>query len=262
VIDVPLGRVARPEEVEERLRGTRFAAVTVVHSETSTGALTDVRALTELARAHGALCLIDSVTGLAATPLHFDEWELDFVLTGSQKALALPPGLALGVASERYMRTASRAPARGLYFDLVEFESYALRHQTPNTPALPLLYALEAQLDAIARETIEGRWARHRSMAERTHAWVAERRGRFGIELLAQPAARSDTVTAIRLPEALSGADVVREVAALGYTIGGGYGRLRERTFRIGHMGDHTLETLEGCLRACDAALTELSRGR
>lgn len=262
VLEVAIGKAADPDEVAARLAGRRYAAVTVVHSETSTGALTDVRRLTELARARGTLCLVDSVTGVAATPLHFDEWDMDFVLTGSQKALALPPGLALGVASERYMRTAAEAPSRGLYFDLVEFESYALRGQTPNTPALPLLYALDTQLDAIAAETVEGRWSRHAAMARRTHAWVAERAERFGISVLAPEGARSDTVTAVTLPEGLTGAAVVRAVAGEGITIGGGYGRMRERTFRIGHMGDHTPQTLERCLEACDRALEGLTGSR
>ena len=262
VLDVPLGAAASPSDVEARLRARRFAAVTVVHSETSTGALTDVRRLTEVSRAHGALCLVDSVTGVAATPLHFDDWGLDFALTGSQKALALPPGLALGVASEGYMRTAATAPARGLYFDLVEFESYAARNQTPNTPALPLLFALEAQLEAIGRETIEARWTRHRAMARRTHAWVASRADRYGISVLAPEGSRSDTVTAVMLPDGVTGPEVVRAVARHGFTIGGGYGKLRDRTFRVGHMGDHTLETLEHCLAACDAALAEVTARR
>jgi len=261
VLEVPLGAVPPLDDVAARLRARRFVAVTVVHSETSTGALTDVRALTTLAREHGALCLVDSVTGVGGTPLHFDQWELDFVLTGSQKALALPPGLALGVASEAYMKTAREAPGRGLYFDLVEFESFALRNQTPNTPALPLLYALDAQLERVAQETIEGRWARHAAMAARTHEWAAEREDTHGIGVLARPGTRSHTVTAITLPDGVSGGQVVRAAAARGFTVGGGYGALRERTFRIGHMGDHTLGTLERCLAVCDAALGEL-RGR
>jgi aspartate aminotransferase-like enzyme len=262
VLEVPLGGVSDPDEVAARLESRGYAAVTVVHSETSTGALSDVRRIGDLARERGARCLVDSVTGVGATPLHFDDWDMDFVLTGSQKALALPPGLALGVASERYMRTAGEAPDRGLYFDLVEFESYALRGQTPNTPALPLLYALDAQLEAIAAEGVEARWARHRAMARRTHSWVAERAGRYGISVLAREGARSDTVTAVVLPDGVASGEVVRAVARRGITIGGGYGTMRERTFRIGHMGDHTLATLEHCLDACDAALEDVLAAR
>jgi aspartate aminotransferase-like enzyme len=263
VLDVPWGGVPAPDDIAARLRGRRYGAVTVVHSETSTGALTDVRAVCEVAHASGAACLVDSVTGVGGVPLLFDEWGLDFALTGSQKALALPPGLAFGAASEEYMRHAGRAPARGLYFDPVEFEQYALRNQTPNTPAISLLYALDVQLERVRSEGIEARWARHAAMAARTAAWAAGRAEGHGeaIGILAPEGARSPTVSALTLPTGLRGGDVVSAVAAAGITVGGGYGKLRDRTFRIGHMGDHTLATLERCLTACDAALDALEAG-
>ena len=206
---------------------------------------------------------MDSVTGLGATPVETDAWTLDFVLTGSQKALALPPGLAFAVASERFLAGAPRGEQRGVYFDLVEFEQYGQRNQTPNTPALPLLYALDTQLPRIAAEGIEARWARHGAMATRTHAWVvdvAERTG-LALALLSPPGERSHTVSAITLPDRVEGGAVVRAAAARGYVIGDGYGKLKGRTFRIGHMGDHTLETLEGCLTVCADALEELAPG-
>ena len=260
-IDVAWGGVPDPGEVERRLAEGSYAAVTVVHSETSTGALTDVKAVRDLAQREGALCLVDTVTGLAGAPFHFDEWELDFAFTGSQKALAMPPGLAFAVASERFMSTAAAQPGRGRYFDLVEFEAYAKKHQTPNTPALSLLYAADAELERMHAEGLEARWARHTAMAERTWAWVDETAARLGVGLgiLAPAGARSPTVTAVVLPERLSGPDVARAVAERGYTIGAGYGRLRERTIRIGHMGEHTLDGLERCLgvvgEAIEAAL-------
>jgi aspartate aminotransferase-like enzyme len=191
VLDVPWGRGADADDVARALARGRHAAVTVVHSETSTAALTDVRAVAAAARAHGAACLVDSVTGVGGAELHADAWGLDFVLTGSQKALALPPGLAFGVASEAFARGATDAPARGRYFDLAEFEAYAAKRQTPNTPALPLLYALDAQLAAMATcEPIAARWARHAAMADATYAWVDAHAERFGIGVLA-PAGRA-----------------------------------------------------------------------
>lgn len=260
VLDVPWGEVADPDDVRRRLATRRFAALTVVHSETSTGALTDVAAIARAAREAGVVSLVDSVSGAGGTPLEPDAWELDFVLTGSQKAFALPPGLAFGVASERFAANAARQPGRGRYFDLAEFERFGARHQTPNTPALSLLYALDAQLDAIIAEGIEARWARHAAMAARTHAWVEETAAATGASLgiLAAPGARSPTVTAVTLPDELDARDVVREVAAEGYVVGEGYGALRARTVRIGHMGDHTLEGLERCLAACARAIARL----
>lgn len=258
VIEIPLGRVAYAEDVATRLRARRYAAMTVVHSESSTGALTDVAAMTAVAREAGVPCLIDSVTGMGGAPLHTDAANLDFVLTGSQKALALPPGLSFCVASDAYMRTAAEAPNRGMYFDLAEFAEFHAKNQTPNTPAISLFYALEVQAERMLAETIEARWARHAAMAQQTYRWVAERADRFGLGVLAPEGERSPTVTAITLPERVAGDDVVRGMAARGLTIGNGYGPVRKRSFRIGHMGDHTPEGLARCLDACDAVLGEL----
>ena len=257
VLEAPWGATFDDDALARALAARRFAAVAVVHSETSTGVLTDVRRVSDLAHAHGAMCLVDSVTGVGGAPLDADGWGLDFVLTGSQKALALPPGLAFGVASAEYVRRAAEAPARGRYFDVLEFEEYAHKRQTPNTPALPLLYALDAQLARVAAETIEGRWARHAAMAARTASWAEAlapaHDGSSGV--LAPAGARSPTVSALRLPANTRGPDLVRAVAARGFTIGAGYGRLRDTTFRIGHMGDHTVETLENCLAAVGSVL-------
>ncbi|HEY2066222.1 MAG TPA: alanine--glyoxylate aminotransferase family protein [Gemmatimonadaceae bacterium] len=260
VVEVPWGETVDLEQLAERLSAGRYAVVTVVHSETSTGALTDVRAVTRMAREHGAVCLVDSVTGIGGAELRFDEWELDFALTGSQKALALPPGLAFAAASPSFITAARNAAARGLYFDLVEFDAYAAKHQTPNTPAISLFYAAEVQLQAIAAEGMPARWARHLAMATRTHAWVGELASRHGdaFRVLARAGHRSPTVTSITLPASLPSSTLLAAVAERGFTIGSGYGKNKETTVRIGHMGDHTPEGLERCLQACGEALAAL----
>lgn len=260
LVEVPWGSTVELDAVERRLSARRFSALTVVHSETSTGALTDVRAVAELAHRYGALCLVDSVSGVGGAPVHADDWELDFVLTGSQKALALPPGLAFGVASATYMERAALAPARGKYFDVVEFARYAERDETPNTPAISLLYALEVQLAAIRAEGLEQRWERHAAMAGETWQWAESFAdgGAAELSILAPVGRRSPTVSAIVLPERISGPEVVAAVAELGFTIGGGYGKLRDRTIRIGHMGDHDIASLRSCLEACGGAITKL----
>jgi aspartate aminotransferase-like enzyme len=244
-LEVPLGQVHTPEMLASALKSGDFDAVTVVHSETSTGALNPIRELAAVAHEAGdVLLLVDSVTGLAGAPVETDGWQLDFVLTGSQKALALPPGLALGVANERALERAKAATNRGTYFDLVEFENYIRKNQTPNTPALSLMYALSVQLERIERETVELRWARHAAMAERTWWWAAER----GIEVLAPEGYRSPTVTCLKTPVGIKGSEVNEKMKARGYTISAGYGSLKDSTIRIGHMGDHTVEELDGLL--------------
>jgi aspartate aminotransferase-like enzyme len=253
--EVPWGSVHDLGDFHDRLSRKKYSAVTVTHSETSTGALTDVRAFSDAAHEHGALCFVDSVSGLGGAELRFDEWKLDYVLTGSQKAIALPPGLAFAVASEEMVKLAEVSKNRGVYFDIAEMERYAQGNQVPATPAFSLLYALEVQLEAIKSEGIESRWARHSDMAAATAQWI-DRAGVSGLENIVQPESRSPTVSTIRLPANINGKTFVRDVkAASGIQVGGGYGKLADTTFRIGHMGDHTVATVNACFEACEAAL-------
>lgn len=247
------GAVVPLDAVEVRLKLGRFAVVTVVHSETSTGALTDVRAVQALATRYGAACLVDSVSGVGGIPVETDAWGLDYVFTGSQKAFALPPGLAFAVASASFLAGAATVQDRGLYFDLVAFETFAERSQTTNTPALPLFFALEAQLAAMAQVGIEARWARHDAMRARVEQWVGA--SSLPIRILAAPGERASTVTTLALPTGVSGPAVVGELGRRRYVIGGGYGKLSETTIRIGHMGDHTVTGLDQCLTQLDGVL-------
>ena len=255
--DVAWGQIHTIPQLDDRLSIRKYSAITVVHSETSTGALNDVRAISDCAHRHGIFCLIDSVSGIAGAELRFDEWKLDYVLTGSQKALALPPGLSFAVASAVYVDQANGTQGRGVYFDLVELDAYARRNQTPSTPALSLLFALEVQLQSIAAEGLEARWARHKAMATRTQEWIPGISDETGKKLgnIAPLGSQSPTVSTIRLPSEVPAESFTAAVARHGIVVGNGYGKLKSSTFRIGHMGDHTVETLERCLAACSSVL-------
>ncbi|MEP6507821.1 MAG: alanine--glyoxylate aminotransferase family protein [Gemmatimonadales bacterium] len=254
---VEWGQVHSVEGLDNYLTKTEYRAITSTHSETSTGALNPIRDLSDAAHRRGALCFVDSVSGLGGAELRFDEWRLDFVLTGSQKAIALPPGLAFAAASEEVLKLAAESGGRGVYFDIIEMEKYARSNQVPATPAFSLLYALEVQLDSIVREGIEARWTRHSAMAQATSAWLEDSRERTGANWANIIASdfRSPTVSAIQLPAGIAGPSFVREVRKRGITVGGGYGKLGATTFRIGHMGDHTLETVQRCFDACEEAI-------
>jgi predicted phosphoserine aminotransferase len=245
-LDVPWGCAVEPDMLRDALRRTPVDAVTLVHSETSTGVLQDLPALAAVVREFDdVLLLVDAVTSLAGSPVETDAWGLDFVFTGSQKALALPPGLALGVASERMLERAQRLAARGLYFDLVAFADATARRQPTNTPAISLFYALEAQLGRIEREGgVEARWRRHDAMRRRVEAWSEQR----GVPYLPPEGRRSWTVSCLKVPEGKSAPQIVAALREAGWTIGAGYGPLKERTIRIGHMGDHTVGALEELL--------------
>jgi aspartate aminotransferase-like enzyme len=253
---IPWGEVHAPSELAKYLTNGTYAAITVAHSETSTGALNDIRRLSDAAHEAGVRCLIDSVSGMAGAVVEFDQWKLDYVLTGSQKALAIPPGLAFSVASESFIESAKEVKGRGIYFDLVELDEFALQGQVPSTPAVSLCYALDVQLDAIVAEGMEARWRRHADMLSLASSWVDEcRENDIDIENIVEPGSRSPTVSTIRLPQGMTSATFTRKVAAQGITVATGYGKLKEATFRIGHMGDHTTATLGRCLNACAAAL-------
>ncbi len=258
-VEVEWGQTITADQVRERLASGGFDAVTVVHSETSTGALNPIREISEAVREQDdVVLLVDSVTGVGGAELRTDEWALDFVLTGSQKALALPPGLAFGVASERLMARSAAATRKGVYFDLVSFRKQLDNLQTPTTPAVTLLYALAEQLDRIGREGLDARWARHQAMADRCVQWVDTMREQRGAELsiLAPEGFRSPTVTCVGLPEGTTGPSVVSAMKEKGFTIGGGYGKLKEKAFRIGHMGDHTVAELDAVLDALGEVLS------
>src|SRR5438094_4370569 len=245
-LDVPPGCAVEPDMLRDALRRSPVDAVTVVHSETSTGVLQDLEALAAVVREFDdVLLLADAVTSVAGSPVETDRWQLDFALTGSQKALALPPGLALGVASERMLERAKTLPNRGLYFDLVSFTEATVQHPPTNTPAISLLYRLETQLARIERDGgVEARWRRHDAMRRHVEDW-AERRG---VAYLPREGRRSWTVSCLKVPEAKGAKAIVGALKDAGWTIGAGYGSLKEATIRIGHMGDHTVGALEELL--------------
>ncbi len=246
-LTIPWGDVHPPDQVADRLGAGGYDAVTLSQSETSTGALQDLEAIASVVgEREETLLLVDSVTGVPGLETKTDEWELDFILTGSQKALALPPGLAFGVASDEMMDRSKDAPHRGWYFALDRLMSELVRNQTPATPAVSLLYALDVQLSRIAEEGIENRWQRHLAMQERTIEWIEEmKEAGVGIDALAVEGHRSPTVTAVSMPEGDGASATVAEMADRGWVIGGGYGKLTESTIRIGHMGDHTVDELD-----------------
>ena len=255
--EVPWGEVHSVDELDRRLARGNYRAITVCHSETSTGALNEIRAISDAAHGRGVLCMIDSVSGAAGAEIRFDDWELDYVLTGSQKAFALPPGLAFAVATDEMVELAATAEHRGVYFDIVEMDKYAKGNQVPATPSFSLLYALQVQLESMMREGIENRWERHNEMSALTTSWLIETAKQTGLPIrnIVEEAHRSPTVATVQLPEGVDGREFVARVKSNGIQVATGYGKLADTTFRIGHMGDHSVATLERCFAACEKAL-------
>jgi len=246
-LEVPLGGFVEPDQLRDALRkNPGVDAVTVAHSETSTGVLQDVAGLSRVVHEFpDVLFLVDAVTSMAGSPVETDGWDLDFVFTGSQKALALPPGLAVGVASPRMLERAKTLPSRGLYFDVITFEKASAKFQPTNTPAISLFYALDVQLERIDAEGgIEARWKRHEAMRQTTERWAREK----GLTYLPPEGRRSWTVSCIKMPAGKTSKDLVAAVKKEGWVIGSGYGGVKDTTFRIGHMGDHSVPALQNLL--------------
>jgi predicted phosphoserine aminotransferase len=244
-LEVAWGQGHSPQMLEDALRRGDYDAVTVVHSETSTGALNPIAELAEVTHAAGdVVLLVDSVSGMCGADVRTDDWGLDFILTGSQKSFALPPGLAFGVARQNILDRAAEKKDRGIYFDFLEFERNIQKNQTPNTPAVSLLYALAEQVKYIEAEGLDRRLERHRLMAEHTYAWCEDN----GLRILAVPGFRSPTVTTIYCPDGWTGPKLAAAVKQRGFQIATGYGRMKDETFRIGHMGDHSPASLDALL--------------
>lgn len=252
VLEVEWGQAHSPDMLEERLTQDRYDAVAVVQNESSTGVLNPIKDLAAVTRRYeDTLVLVDAVSGFAGAELRFDEWGLDFVLTSTQKALALPPGMALAACSDRVLKRAEQVAYRGYYFDLLEMEKLIAKNHTPATPPISLMFAADQQLDSILAEGMENRWARHLQLRDMAIRWAGERE--FG--LFAQDGYRSPTLTAVANTWGI-------DLDALGtfmrerhFAIDKGYGKVKGTTFRIAHMGDMTFEVLEKVLDLYDEFL-------
>ncbi len=244
ILNVPWGQPILPEQVVERLATGEFDAVTVVHNETSTGVTSPIRDIAAAVRAmpggNDIMILVDSVSGLAGARIEMDAWDLDMVLASSQKAFALPPGIAFCAVSDRAMAKAKTVPARGYYFDFISLAKSIAKNQTPATPAVSLLFALDRQLDDMMAEGMENRFARHLAMRDRTLEWA---RGR-GFDIFAAPGYESPTVTCASNNLNIDISALNKYLRGHGMIISNGYGDLKGKTFRIAHMGDTQMHEL------------------
>jgi len=233
---VPPGRTIEPDQLEAFLDGPRVDAVALVHSETSTGALAPLEELARVVRAQSdVLLLVDGVTSVGGLAVETDRWGVDFILTGSQKALALPPGLAFGAASRRLLERAETIDDAGFYFSAKRAVSVARAHLPFSTPALSLYFALQRQLRRINDQGgLPARFERHRAMAARVAQWVE---GHPAVSLMTGEGRRSPTVSALRLPQGRDPASVAAALEERGYLVGAGL-TPKLPTIRIGHMGD------------------------
>jgi aspartate aminotransferase-like enzyme len=250
---VEWGQPIRGEQIREHLKGGGFDAVTVIHNETSTGVMSPITEIAEVTRDFPeVLLIVDSVSSFSVVPLPMDELGIDVLLTGSQKALAMPPGLALFSASEKAFARAETVKGRGYYFDFIEFRKNQAEDMTPSTPTISLIYALRSKLEDIFSEGVAARHARHAELNSMVAEWVKAN----GFEFFAPEGYRSKSLTCVAnnrnidVPALLKNLKDRHDIL-----IDGGYGKLKGNTFRLSNMGDETRETITALLAALDDSL-------
>ena len=229
--------------------------VTLVHNETSCGMMNPLEEIMNVLKEFPeVISVVDTVSSFSAVPIPKDEWGIDVILTGSQKALAMPPGLALLSVSERAFQRAEEVEGRGYYFDFLEFRKNHEKGMTPSTPVIPLIHGLNHTLQKIFEEGVEARHNRHAELNQMVRNWVYEK----GFELLPEEQFASKSLTCVKNNLEI---DVAGFVNALRddkkLSIDGGYGKIKGKTFRISNMGDETRETISHLLSQMDEILTK-----
>jgi aspartate aminotransferase-like enzyme len=259
-LQVPWGSPIRAEQIDAKLATGQFDALTLIHNETSTGVMSPVHEIAALKKKYpDVMFIVDAVSSMTAVKLEFDALGIDVLLAGTQKAFALPPGLAVFACSPAALVKAATTKDRGYYFDLVEFQKNAEQSMTPSTPSIGHVYALASKLEDIFAEGLEARYARHKKLAEATRAWAAK----HGFTLFPEKGFESLTLTCVNNGAKPGGRTV--DVAKLqklvkdqGFLIDGGYGKIKGTTFRISNMGDETDATMSQLYAALDKAMAQL----
>lgn len=251
---VPWGEAPDPDAVAERLAGRRSRVVYCTHSETSTGVVADVEAIAARARAAGALTVVDAISCLGAVPLEPDAWGIDVVVSGSQKALMTPPGLAFASVSEAARAAAAVATSPRFYLDWERALRSQVEARTPFTPAVSLVRGLDVALELLLADGLEAAWERSRLLGRACRAGVRA----AGLELFSPDHDSSAVVTAIRVPDGVDGAAIVRSMRERsGVTAAGGQGELKGRIVRIGHIGYVDIDDVAAALDALELAFAE-----
>ena len=234
VIDVEWGRAVEPKEIEKRLKANpKIKAVFTTLCETSTGVVADIEAIGKVVKETQALLVVDAISGLGAIPMSSDAWSCDMVVSGSQKGLMLPPGLGFISISPKAFKLMESSKCPKYYFDLKEAKKALDKNDTPYTPAISLVIALNEALKMMKQDGLENIFLRHKKMAEATRQAMQA----LGLELFA-PTASSDVVTAVKVPTGIDGEKLVKTMRdTYGVTIAGGQSELKGKVFRIAHMG-------------------------
>jgi aspartate aminotransferase-like enzyme len=250
---VEWGQATTAAQVDEVLATGKYDLLTVTHNETSTGVMNPVAEIAEVVKQYpDVVFCLDTVSSMGGTKIEVDQLGVDICITSTQKALALPPGLAVCSFSAKAIDRARQVPFRGYYLDLLSLYDYIQDKdfQYPSTPSLSHMFALDFQLGRIIEEGLENRFARHREMAELVRTWAKK-----NFALFADERYLSNTLTTITNTQGIDVASLNKELGARGFQISNGYGKMKDKTFRFAHMGDLTIDDVKGLLANIDNIL-------
>jgi aspartate aminotransferase-like enzyme len=252
-LQVDWGKHIDPAALDEKLATGDFDAVTLIHNETSTGVMNPLADICAVAKKYpGVALIVDSVSSFSAVPIPMDELGIDVLLTGSQKALALPPGFSLFSVSDKGFSRAEKQKDRGYYFDFLEFKKNQEDDMTPATPSIGHIHALESKLGDIFAEGLTTRYERHAKTSALVHDWVRNR----AFDFFAQDDYRSKTLTCVKNTRRIDVPKLARDLREKHHlVIDPGYGKIKGQTFRLSNMGDETEETVADLLNCLDDVL-------
>lgn len=252
-LQVDWGKHIDPKSLDRQLATGKFDSVTLIHNETSTGVMNPLGEICcTLAKYPDVALILDTVSSFSAVKIDMDALGIDVMLTGAQKALALPPGFSLFSVSEKGFGRAEKISNRGFYFDFLEFKKQQAQWMTPSTPSIAHIHALQSKLDEIFEEGLEVRFDRHAHTNALVHDWVR----RTGFDFFAEEEFRSKTLTCVKNNKGIDVRAFARELREKHHiVIDPGYGKIRGQTFRLSNMGDETDETVSHLLRCLDGVL-------
>ncbi len=257
-LDTPAGSALDPQALRSRLEadtGRRIAGVLLTHNETSTGVQNDMAALAPVLHAHGAITLVDSISGLGASDFRMDDWGYDVVVTASQKAFAAPPGIAMFAASDRAWERMERSSVPRFYFDARKAREFAKTGQTPWTPPISIVYALEVALERYHADGQETVFARHAKYAGAVRAALEA----LGFTIFSRPGAHSVTVVAAYPPDGVEASAFLKHLReCYGVVLSGGQGEFSGKIVRFGTMGDVSEGDVVGAIGAIELTLADL----
>lgn len=233
-VDAPWGEVVDPALVKEALdKHPEIKAVFVTHCETSTGAINDIQTIGSIVKNYNALFVVDAVSSIVGAPLYMDEWSIDIVATGGQKALMLPPGIALVAASDKAWDMIDQHTCPSFYLNLKKYKQLLPEGHTPYTPNIALVNGLIESCRMIAAEGMENSYKRHACLRDMTRAGVRA----LGLSLLVDDSAASPTLTSVVFDKV--DADLFRKMMRENFhvALGGGLGQFKGKLLRLGHMG-------------------------